>query len=647
MKGISCIFVGLLDENEKGLRLEQAIRSITSELISGNIFIVNPKHFAKVPGSPFIYSIRESTRDIFRIFPVFENEERKLKQGLASADDFRFVRLWWEISLYSVLTGSLNTSKQQFLDQTFQGKKWVPFAKGGRFSPFYSDIHLVVNWGKNGEELKQFAGSVIRNEDCYFNFGFTWPSRPLKRGAFSHIPNGVIFSHTGMMGFAPLKQHWILLSIMNSVGYIGLLHLLMPRGGKNTGATLKYEIGYIKLIPIPEIDESLSIYEDHAKECWKNIAYIESYNELSHVYIIPELLYEKNNNLINGIKSWSEFVSMQIKKLALTQQSIDSKILNSYRLDPLDKSILVSSVTDISTLLSQDLSPLLLTNSLISYLLGSLFGRWDVRYATGEKIPPELPDPFAPLPACSPGMIQGEDKLPLIEAPPEYPLKIDDDGILVDDEYHPEDIVTRIREVITLLWGDRADSIEREACDILGVKSLREYFRKPGAGGFWDSHVKRYSKSRRKAPIYWLLQSSRKNYALWIYYHRLTPDTLFRALERYVKPKIQMEETRLAEMQENREKVGTGGATVKRLEKTIEKQEAFVAELADFRGKLEKAASTFLEPDLDDGVVLNIALLHEFVPWKEAKVYWEELLEGKYEWSSIGKQLREKGIVRN
>jgi hypothetical protein len=30
----------------------------------------------------------------------------------------------------------------------------------------------------------------------------------------------------------------------------------------------------------------------------------------------------------------------------------------------------------------------------------------------------------------------------------------------------------------------------------------------------------------------------------------------------------------------------------------------------------------------------------------EAKKYWEELAAGKYEWSSIGKQLRQKGIVR-
>ena len=93
-----------------------------------------------------------------------------------------------------------------------------------------------------------------------------------------------------------------------------------------------------------------------------------------------------------------------------------------------------------------------------------------------------------------------------------------------------------------MIWKDRADAIEKEACEILGVADLRDYFRKPGAGGFWDDHIKRYSKSRRKAPIYWLLQSSKKNYALWIYYHRLDKDILFKALLNYVEPKIRKEE---------------------------------------------------------------------------------------------------------
>ena len=82
------------------------------------------------------------------------------------------------------------------------------------------------------------------------------------------------------------------------------------------------------------------------------------------------------------------------------------------------------------------------------------------------------------------------------------------------------------------------------------------------------------------------------------------------------------------------------------MDKQIEKQEALLSELRDFEAKLRRAAILHLEPDLDDGVVLNIAPLRELVPWKEAKAYWDELLAGQYEWSSIGKQLRDKGLVK-
>jgi len=61
--------------------------------------------------------------------------------------------------------------------------------------------------------------------------------------------------------------------------------------------------------------------------------------------------------------------------------------------------------------------------------------------------------------------------------------------------------------VLELIWKDRVEAIEKEACEILGIQQLRDYFRKPGTGGFWDDHVSRYSKRRRKAPIYWLLDT--------------------------------------------------------------------------------------------------------------------------------------------
>ena len=99
-------------------------------------------------------------------------------------------------------------------------------------------------------------------------------------------------------------------------------------------------------------------------------------------------------------------------------------------------------------------------------------------------------------------------------------------------------------------------------------------------------------------------------------------------------------------MRSQKAALGPAAKESKKLDKDIERQESFLTELRDFEDKLRRAANLHLDPDLNDGVVLNIAPLRELVPWKEAKSYWDDLMDGKYEWSSIGKQLREKGQVR-
>ena len=130
--------------------------------------------------------------------------------------------------------------------------------------------------------------------------------------------------------------------------------------------------------------------------------------------------------------------------------------------------------------------------------------------------------------------------------------------------------------------------------------------------------------SRRKAPIYWLLQSIKGNYGIWLYYHRLDKDLLFKALVNYVEPKIRLEASSLETIRSKKTVVGDSGKETKRLAREIERQEDFLSELKDFEDKLRRAANLHLVPDLNDGVVLNIAPLWELVPWKEA----EELLGG-------------------
>ena len=81
--------------------------------------------------------------------------------------------------------------------------------------------------------------------------------------------------------------------------------------------------------------------------------------------------------------------------------------------------------------------------------------------------------------------------------------------------------------------------------------------------------------------------------------------------------------------------MGSSGREAKQLEKDIDRQEQFVSELRDFEEKVRRAANLHIDFDLNDGVILNIAPLWELVPLREAKIYWEALREGKYDWSYI------------
>ncbi|MGA2912563.1 MAG: BREX-1 system adenine-specific DNA-methyltransferase PglX [Methanoregula sp.] len=619
-----------------------------------NCWIVKKtKNFSLIVNSPFNYWISENILKKFIKFSQFESNFGEIRMGLGTRDDFRFIRLFWEIQPLKInfisnsITRKTDNDNETFRENTKNNHYWTYFAKGGEYSNFYSDIHLVVNWKNDGEDIKNFPKSVLRNESYYFIPGLTWTRRTSSRFSGRALPTGSIISDQGNLILIFNEEYRL-----SSLGLFisNFLYSWMELSlGAADGAARTYEVGLLQKIPF--IDSSSNSFNDNlmnivAKSINLKID-LYRFDETDHNFIMPSVLEMKCSNLSQTSLKGKQKLDLTVQNVNSNLEMLDNIVYSLYDISTSEQKVVEEQINKRPSEFDNSIfDKINIAFELISYTLGSLFGRWDIRYATGHTQPPELPDPFAPLPACSPGMLQGDDGLPLLEAPLGYPLKIDDDGILVDDEYHPEDIITRLREILTLLWGDKADSIEREACEILGVKLLRDYFRKPGAGGFWDSHVKRYSKSRRKAPIYWLLQSSKRNYALWIYYPRLTPDTLFRALERYVKPKIQMEETRLAEMQSELKNAGTGGAVVKKLEKAVEKQELFVGELSDFKEKLGRAASLFLDPDHDDGVVLTIAPLHELVPWKEAGAYWGELLEGKYEWSSIGKQMREKGMVK-
>ena len=132
---MSTLFLRLLEAEDKGAALESTLALWRDGQETSLTFEPDPATFSEVPGAPFAYWVSNRIRALFRELPPFESDGRTVKQGLATADDFRFVRAWWEVD-----PGTL-------------GKKWFPFAKGGKYSPFYADVHLVVNWEDGGREI--------------------------------------------------------------------------------------------------------------------------------------------------------------------------------------------------------------------------------------------------------------------------------------------------------------------------------------------------------------------------------------------------------------------------------------------------------------------------------------------------------------
>jgi len=680
-----------------------------------NSYIQHLADFRHLPSSRIAFWMPRSLLGVFRRLQSYGDSRGNVQVGLQTSDNFRFLRLAWEVDPADIAHSR---------DDCQNGKQWVYYAKGGEYAPYYSDIHLLVNWLDDGKEIKSFTdarGNVIsypRNERYYFQPGLTYSERTTSNLSVRIMPRGCCFDTVGPRISADDPDRDIAdvaVFMTRPVAYL-LEFMVGSADVVYSGSAARHytprcvaELPYPKLPPRTERKLSATtarIWELHRQE--------QARSETDRTFVAPSSFGLEGATLEAKVMvlmetrevRWKEILSLSAVAERATaalygleddsRQAIEAdfgkhpceygaktiaraSFLDAYR-QSIDKLIDTQTSTggasrtltkksffanrrlellchkfesDAETVVrlrrtTQAIEPGLLEDeaaSIISYAVGVVNGRWDVRFATGEARMPDPPGPFDPLPACPPGMLM-QDDFPRGKISGGYPIQIEWDGVMVDDDEHKDDIVSRARDVLELVLPECSHAIEQQVCSTLGVTTLRDLFRKPGKGGFWDDHVRRYSKSRRKAPIYWLLQSSNKNYALWLYYHRLDKDMLFKALVNYVEPKIQREQNRLAELRSQRAGGSDSGAAGKKLDRNIEKQEDLLSELRGFEEKLRKAANLHLDPDLNDGVVLNIAPLHELVPWKVGKKYWDELIEGKYEWSSIGKQLREKGLVK-
>jgi hypothetical protein len=590
--------------------------------------------FEKLPNAVIGYYFPTFLVSLFNKWRSLEQAGFQARQGHSVVKE-QHARVFWEIP------AAVGIGKDQ---------EYAVMYNGGEYSLYWLPLREVSRYGRNASFLTTNPAVALRNQPHQFKSGIGYGKRGEVLDAHI-IPKGAIFTDEGQgITGINLDDAWTTLAFLNSS---------LAQFSINQYCGQHKHCGYINLLPLPQLSSRL--HDEIQQRCKSIVDLKRQWHRMDET----TLEFDGKTFILNEGRSHSlRQAASDASRRYQADEAIHSEMLaaNDQRFIELackgerDRGILrafevgrppSSLHPDLSAIVAAGTFSSFLISDLVSWSIGCIYGRWDIRCATHDNGVSDWPDSFDPLPARAPGMLKGSDGLPLAtNAPTGYPLHIDEDGILVDDAGHQGDIVRRVRDVLELIWKDGAESVEKEACEMLGVKELRDYFRKASKGGFWDDHISRYSKSRRKAPIYWLLQSEKKNYALWLYYHRLDKDLFFKAVVNYVEPKIRMETSRLETVRNQKAAAGELGKEAKRLAKEVERQEDLLSELRDFEDKLRRAANLHLVPDLNDGVALNIAPLWELVPWKEAKNHWEALLKGEYEWSSIGKQLRQKGLVK-
>ena len=195
---------------------------------------VEQKNFEKIPGAPIGYWVSPKIQEIFTSNLAL-SAVCSPTQGLATADNARFLRLWFEPSYSRIGFGCENAASA-----ARSQKKWFPYNKGGGSRRWYGQQEYVINWQNDGEEVKNNKGAVIRNPQFYFKPSISWSKVSSSSIAFRYYPKGFIFADAGMSIFSN-KDLLELAAYCNSCVCSKLIKFISP--------TMNYEAGQISQLP--------------------------------------------------------------------------------------------------------------------------------------------------------------------------------------------------------------------------------------------------------------------------------------------------------------------------------------------------------------------------------------------------------------
>jgi len=558
--------------------------------------------FEAIPSEPWIYWITPGLRRLFKEYRKL-GEIAQPRVGLGTADNLRFLRFWWEEGIDQVGFGYKSRE-----EAGSSGKKWIPYMKGGRSLRWWGNQEFIVNWFEDGAEIRNFGiesgrtTSRPQNTKFYFRRGVTWTDLTSGRFSARLSPGGFIFDVSGSSVFP--ENTYSVLSIMNSTLSQYILKLINP--------TVHVQVGDLARLPIPtNIDKrGLEQLVDRAI----SLARADSADdETTFDFIAPPWSATLDDTLTD--------IWLREDALKDVEKAIDEEVYRLYGISEEDRRAIESELAQPASEgedAAEETKPDYideeeLSRRWISYAMGIVMGRFQPGAGAigAGRFPKDVAEKLRSL--------------------------ADNDGVATLDEGHQDDLARKVYSALEIALG------EEEANEIISTalgdengdpeRALRRHFERD----FFKEHLKKY----RKRPVYWLFQSPKKSYSIYVFHEKATKDTLPLILgNRYVTGKINQLKHRIDEVRDGLS--ASAGREKKMAEKELEGLETALSDLMDFEKALrqvleakdERGRTVGWTPEIDDGVILNLAPLRDLMPsWKEPAKFWKGLEAGDYDWS--------------
>ncbi|ORV89493.1 BREX-1 system adenine-specific DNA-methyltransferase PglX [Mycolicibacterium iranicum] len=511
--------------------------------------------FDVFPGKVFTpYAASERAHDAFATAATM-NSIADVRTGLQTGDNVRFLRQWYEVSA-SQIRGADDFAR------------WVPYVKSSSPTRWFAREDLVLDWLRDGAEIRAHRSSVVRNAQYYFRPGLSYGGLAGTLKARSVAP-GAIFDQKNSMVF-PVAPVTIgqLLALMNSHSFEHLARLISPKGfGVGTLAQLPIPTGALSAARIEEIAnravELSTLLFDRSETS-------RGFSGLKSILLDDQVLGDLRLSAEAATKNEAE-IHAEIRQLERENDEFFAGAL------------LATQATDDAR---QD-EPLRQTSAsslmadLVSFAVGCMFGR----YSLDE-----------------PGLILAnqdsslQDYLARVPSPTYAP---DADSVIpiVDGDWFEDDIAGSFRHFLRVAFGEQHFEANLNfVLESLGVKNLREYFiTRTGRSRFYDDHVQRY----KKRPIYWLFSSPKGSFNAMVYLHRYRPSTASTVLT-YLREYVTKLESSLQQV----ERAGNA--------KEADRLRKILVELNEYEhDTLYPKASENVVIDLNDGVKVNYPKLGE------------------------------------